>query len=57
MSHQPRAVHDGLEDAAIHLPRFIEDVYNRRRLHSALGYLSPVQLEDEHTPATVKIAA
>ena len=41
------------EDVAEHL----EEIYNRRRLHSALGYLSPQQYEDQHIRQTGKTAA
>ena len=38
-------------DARTHIGGFIETVYNPQRLHSALGYRSPMEFENEQTEA------
>jgi len=40
-----RTEYRDFEDARRRIGRFIEGVYNRDRLHSALGYLTPVEFE------------
>ena len=47
---------ESAEDVAEHLLRFI-DSYNDRRLHSALGYLSPNRYKEEQSRTPVKSAA
>jgi hypothetical protein len=32
-----------LADALRHIARLLDDVYNVKRIHSALGYLTPVE--------------
>lgn len=38
---------ENLSDARRRIGRFLDDVYNCRRLHSALGYLPPAEFEQQ----------
>jgi putative transposase len=39
--------YESFKDVVARLPDFLEEVYNRKRLHSALGYRSPNHFEEQ----------
>ena len=43
-------VYQNYEDLHLHIEEFIENIYNRSRMHSALQYRSPVEFEQSRTP-------
>jgi putative transposase len=49
-----------LADARRQIGRFLDDVYNVKRIHSSLGYLTPEEFEkqwrEEHGPRTTTVA-
>ena len=44
------------KDAAQQIGQFIEDVYNTKRIHSALGYLTPTEFELAYRLAQTMVA-
>ena len=54
MAFNAAAIPESLAEAEQQLAHFIEAVYNHKRLHSSLGYLSPTTYEAIHQPAALK---
>jgi hypothetical protein len=45
------------DDAQAQIGRFIDDVYQTKRIHSALGYLTPAELEAAGTQPARRLRA
>ena len=51
-------LHDYLDftDAYQHIGRFLDEVYMTKRVHSALGYLTPVEFETQFAVGALALA-
>ena len=52
-----RSEYRDLAEAFASIPEFLEKVYNQKRLHSALGYLPPVEFEAQLAAKNLEAAA
>ena len=43
--------YENLADARAQIGHFLEVVYNQKRLHSSLGYLPPIEFEQDYEKA------
>jgi transposase InsO family protein len=43
----PLSEYEDFGEALRGLGRFLDDVYNRKRIHSSLGYLTPAEFEQQ----------
>lgn len=45
LKHEEVYDYETIHDVVQRLPKFIDEIYTRRRLHSALGYCTPEEYE------------